>query len=242
MKKCIDFNTEKRTNAANSFDKDFFKLMINSAYGKTMQNLRKKINFRLVNNKSRARATHITYKMFDKNYAAIHETKPVLTLNKPIYVGFTVLELTKWLMYDFHYNFIKKHFDAELLFTDTDSLTYEIKSEDVYEEFFKHKHLFDFSNYPKDSKFFDQANKKVIGKMKDESEGKIIGEFVGLKSKMYSMKNIDGKESNTAKGVNIATEFNEFKDTLFNKKIIRHKMRRIQGKKHKMGTYEINKI
>ena len=129
-----------------------------------------------------------------------------------------------------------------MLFTDTESLTYEIKSEDVYEEFFKHKHLFDFSNYPEDSKFFDQANKKVIGKMKDESEGKIIDEFVGLKSKMYSMKNIDGKESNTAKGVNIATEFNEFKDTLFNKKIMRHKRRRIQNKKHKLGTYEINKI
>ena len=78
--------------------------------------------------------------------------------------------------------------------------------------------------------------------MKDESEGKIIGQFVGLKSKMYSLKNIDGKESNTAKGANIATEFNEFKDTLLNKKIIRHKMRRIQGKKHKMATYEINKI
>ena len=72
--------------------------------------------------------------------------------------------------------------------------------------------------------------------MKDESEGKIIDEFVGLKSKMYSMKNIDGKESNTTKGVNFATEFNEFKDTLFNKKIIRHKMRIIQGKKRKMGT------
>ena len=129
-----------------------------------------------------------------------------------------------------------------MLFTDTDSLTYEIKSEDIYEGFFKYKHLFDFSNYLKDSKFFDLTNKKVIGKMKDESEGKIIGEFVGLKSKMYSMKNIDGKESNTAKGVNIATEFNEFKDTLFNKKVLRHKMRRIQGKKHKMGTYEINKI
>ena len=78
--------------------------------------------------------------------------------------------------------------------------------------------------------------------MKEESEAKIIDEFVGLKSKMHSMKNIDGKESNTAKGVNIATEFNEFKDTLFNKKIIRHKMRRIQGKKHKMGAYKINKI
>ena len=78
--------------------------------------------------------------------------------------------------------------------------------------------------------------------MKDESEGKIIDEFVGLKSKMYSMKNIDGKECNTAKGVNIASEFNEFKETLFNKRIIRHKLRRIQSKKHKMGIYEINKI
>ena len=78
--------------------------------------------------------------------------------------------------------------------------------------------------------------------MKGEPEGKIIDEFVGLKSKMYSMKNIDGKESNTAKGVNIATEFNEFKNTLFCKKIIRHKMRRIQGKKKNMGSCKINKI
>ena len=95
--------------------------------------------------------------------------------------------------------------------------------------FFKQKDLFDFSNYSKDSKFFDETNKKVIGKMKDESEGKIIDEFVGLKSKMHSMKNIDGKESNTAKGVNIATEFNEFKDSF--KKVLTHKMKGIQGKK-----------
>ena len=106
-----------------------------------------------------------------------------------------------------------KKIDTGQLFTDTDSLMYDIKSEDVYKEFFKHKHLFDFSNYPKDSTFFDETNKKVIGKMKDESKGKIISEFVGLKSRMYSMKNIDGKKSNMAKGVNIATEFNEFKDT-----------------------------
>ena len=78
--------------------------------------------------------------------------------------------------------------------------------------------MFDFSNYPRDSKYFDEANKSVIGKMKDESEGKIIDDFVGLKSKMYSMKYIDGKETNTAKGINIETEFNEFKDILFDKK------------------------
>ena len=200
MKKKFVLTLKKRTKPADSFEKDFFKLII-SFYGKTMENLRKRINARLVNDerdflKYTSWPTHITQKIFGKNYAAVYEIKPVLTLNKPIYIGFTVLEFSKWLTYDFHYDFIKKHFDAELLFTGTDSLTYEIKSEDVYEEFFKHKHLFDFSNYPKDSKFFDETNKKVIGKMKDESEGKIIGEFVGLKSKMYSMKNINGKESN----------------------------------------------
>ena len=95
---------------------------------------------------------------------------------------------------------LKKHFDnAALLFTDTGSLTYEIKSEDVYEEFFMHKYLFDLSNYPNDSKFLDPTNKNVIGKMKDVSEEKIIDEFVGLKAKMHSMKNIDDKESITAK-------------------------------------------
>ena len=247
MEKYIDFNTDKRENAANDFENDFFNLIINSVYGKTMENLRKRINVRLVNNakdflKYTSRPTYVTHKIFGKTYAAIHEIKPELILNNPIYVGFTVLEMSKWKMYDFHYNFIKKNFNAELLLTDTDSLTYEIKSENVYEEFFKWKDLFDFSNYSKDSKFFDETNKKVIGKMKDEFGGVIIIEFVGLKSKMYSIKKIDGKEHNAAKGVNIATEFNEFKDVLFNKKNIRHKMKRIQAKKHKIGTYEIDKI
>ena len=165
-----------------------------------------------------SKPTYNTHKIFCKDYAAVHEIKPVLILNKAIYVGFTVLDLSKWKMHDFHYNFIKKNFDAELLFTDTDSLTYEIKSENVYEEFFKWKDLFDFSNYSKDSKFFNETNKKVIGKMKDEFGGVIVEEFVGLKSKMYSIKKSDGKEYNTAKGVSNATDFNKFKDDLFNKK------------------------
>ena len=183
--------------------------MINSVISKTMENLR----------------------IFDKNVAAIHEIKPVLTLNKPIYVGLMVLELSKWLMYDFHYNFIKKNFDAKLLFTDTDSLTYEIKSEG--EEFLKHKHLFDFSEYQ--SKFFDPTNKKV--EMKDEHKGIPINKFVGLKSKMYSILSENNKESNTAKEVNVSIEFNEYKGILLNKKNNkRHKMRRIQSKKHKIGN------
>ena len=209
MKKYIDFNTEKRKNTA---------------------------NVRLINNekhflKYTNKSTHITHKIFDKNYAALHEIKPVLTLRKPIYVEFTVLELSKWLIYDFHYNLIKKHFDAELLFTDTDSLTYEIKPVDVYEDLFKRKHSFDFSNLAKNSKLFDESSK-----MKVVSEGKIIDEFFGLKSKMHSMKNTDGKETNAAKGVSVVTEFKRFKSALFNKKIMGHKMRRIQSKNHKFGT------
>ena len=159
MKMYIDFNTKKRKNTTNDFEKDLFLLMINYIYGKTMENLRKRINVRLVNNekdflKYTSRLTYLAHKLFDEGYAAIHEIKPVLVLKKTIYVEFTVLELSKWMMYDFHYNFIKKNFNIELLFTHTDSFTYEIKSENVYEDFFKWKDLFDFSN----SKFYDDAN------------------------------------------------------------------------------------
>ena len=115
--------------------------MINSVYGKTMENLRKRIIVRFVNNKKdvlkyTSKPTYVTHKLFNKNFAAMHEIKQVLVLNKQIYVGFTVLDLSKWLMHDFHYDFIKNNFNAELLFTDTDSLTYEIKSENVYKEFY----------------------------------------------------------------------------------------------------------
>ena len=132
--------------------------MIISVYRKTMENLRKRINVRLVSKadflKYTSKPTYITHKIFGKDYAAIHEIKMVLILTKPIYVGFTVRNLSKWKMHDFHYNFIENNFNAELLFTDTDSLTYKIKSEIVFEEFFKWKDLFDFSNYySKDSVF-----------------------------------------------------------------------------------------
>ena len=195
LKKYIDFNTGKRKNAGNSFEKDIFKLMINSAYGKTMKNMRKRINARLVNNaknytKYTSKPSSASQKIFSKNFVTIHEIKPVLTLDKLIYVGFIILDLSKYFFYNFHYNYIKKH-NAKLLFTDIDSLVYEVKTDDVYEDFYKDKHLFDLSNYPKDSKLFDPDNEKVISKMKDESKGKIIDQFVGLKLKMHSIKDVD---------------------------------------------------
>ena len=119
-----------------------------------------------------SKPSFVSQKIISKNFVAVHEIKPVLTLNKPIYLGFSVLDLSKLLMYEFHFKYIKSKFDAKLLFTDTDSLFYEIKTEDVYEDFYKNKHLFDFSYYSLNSKFFDPANKKVIGKIKDDFKEK----------------------------------------------------------------------
>ena len=125
-----------------------------------------------------------------------------MTLNKRIYVGFRILDLSRLLLHEFHYKYIKSKFDAKLLFTDRDSLVYEIKTEDFYEDFYQDKILFDFSDYPLDSNFFDPANKKVIGKMKDEFKGKMINGFVELKSKMYALVSADNKEVTKSEGVN----------------------------------------
>ena len=113
-------------------------------------------------------------------------------------------------MYQFHYEYIKNKFDAKLLFTDTDILVLEIKTEDVYEDFYGDTTLFDVSDYSLNSKFFDHTNMKIIGKMKDEFRGKIISEFVGLKSKMYSLISVDNKEVTKAKGVNKKIRHKEF--------------------------------
>ena len=164
LKKYIDFNTDKSKNAANGFEKDFFKLMNNSVFGKTMENLRKRINVEMTNNakdyvKCVSRPNFISQKIFSNNFVAIRKIKPVLTLSKPIYVGFSILELSKSLIYEFHYNYIQYKFDNRYLFTATDILVYEIKTRDVYEDFYEDNNLFDFSDYLIKAKFFDPANK-----------------------------------------------------------------------------------
>ena len=264
MKKYIDFNTEKRKMAKNSFEKDFFKLMNNSVFGKTMENLRKRSNIKLETDpnhllKLTKHPTYVSSKIFDENLVGVQMKKERLFLDKPSYVGFSILELSKTLMYDFHYNYIRKKYpDAKLLFTDTDSLVYHIKTEDVYEDLFADRHLFDNTDYPKSSKFYFDNNKKVIGKFKDEASGDPITEFVGLKSKMYSYKtdcccgteNKDcdhGKENKTAKGVKknvIKSELclSDYRDTLFNCTTMRHKMRTIRSEYHQISSYQINKV
>ena len=148
-----------------------------------MKNLRKRITVKLINDakdyvRSISKSSFISQKIFCNNFVAIHKIKPVLTLNKPIYVELSVLDLSKLLMYEFHYKYSKSKFHAN---TDTDSLVCEVKTEDVYEDFYQDKKFFDFSDYPLDSKFFDPVNKKVIGKMKGEFKEKISSEFFGLK-------------------------------------------------------------
>ena len=156
-----------------------------------------------------------------------------------------ILDLSKTLMYDFHYNYIRKNYtDCQLLFTDTDSLFYRIKTEgDIYEDFLKDRSLFDNSDYPKSSKFFFGENKKVIGKFKDEAAGKPILEFIGLKSKMYSYTTED-KNNKTAKGVKknvIKKEIShsDYRDVLFNNKKMHHQMKSIPSEFHHISSYQL---
>jgi hypothetical protein len=179
----------------------------------------------------------------------INKIKETLVLNRPCYVGMAILDLSKTLMYDFHYNYIKKKYknDAKLLFSDTDSLTYEIKTGDIYKDFFNDKHKFDNSDYAESSPYHYDDNKKVLGKFKDESAGVPIVEFVGLRSKMYSYVKDDGYNGKTAKGVkkNVIKQqirHTDYKNTLFNKKQMIHKMNTIRSISHSIGSYEINKI
>ena len=248
LKIYVDFNTKKRQESTDEFSKSLYKLLNNCIHGKSIENRRKRMNVNLANdNKMYQRCVNkpnfISQKIFDKKFVAVHCSKTALILNKPIYVGFCILELSKLLMYQFHYDYVLKTFnDVKLLFTDTDTLVYEIKNGNVYDQCFKDKQLLDFSGYPKDSVYYCDLNKKVLCKMKDELNAVKIDEFVDLKSKMYSVIAKNDREVNRAKGVNSKLRLKEYVDVLFNQKDVRHKMKRIKIDLHQVGTYDLNKI
>ena len=173
--------------------KDFFQLVNNAVFGKTVENLRKRVDVKLVTHerkllKMAAQTTYGSNKIVTKDLVVVHRKRQSLFLNRPTYVGMCILDLSKILLYDFHYNYILPAYGsrAKLLFTDTASSTYEIRTEDAYRGFWKDRHLFDNSDYPEESPFFGKSNKKVPGKFTDETAGVPIVEFVGLRSKMYS--------------------------------------------------------
>ena len=211
LEKYISLNTKLRTEAKNEFEKDFFKLMNNAVFGKTMENIRNRVDIKLVNNEKQAEklSAKPNYKhcnIFSEDLVAIHMKKTKLDFDKPVYLGMCILDLSKTLMYDFHYNYIKKKYEdkAKLLLTDTDSLLHEIQTEDFYNDISGDvKDRFDTSGYPSDhpSGIPSGFNKKVLGMFKDEVNGDIIDEFIGLRAKLYSYKMFEGKESKKCKGV-----------------------------------------
>ena len=211
LKSYIALNTDLRTKAKNDFEKDFFKLMNNSVFGKTMENIRNRVDIKLITDKNKAekfaaKPNFNHCNIFSKDLIAIHMKKTELTSNKPVYLGMCILDLSKTLMYNFHYNYIKQKYGdkAKLLFTDTDSLMYEIQTEDFYKDISKDvKHRFDTSDYPPNhpSGIPSGWNKKVLGMFKDEAGGKVIDEFVGLRAKSYSYEMFEGKVGIKCKGV-----------------------------------------
>jgi hypothetical protein len=253
LKSYIDFNTDKRKHAVNSFEKDFFKLMNNSAFGKTLENVRarKKIDLVTTAVKSKkliASSAFERYRIFNEDLVGVERRKNCILLNKPIYAGFTVLELSKLHMYRFHYDHVKTIYGprAQLLFTDTDSLCYEIETEDVYADMERYKEEYDTSDYPPDHPLYCTANKKKIGCFKDELNSVLIKEFVGLRPKMYSILSQQG-EKKTAKGVSkhvvrAKIRHEHYRTCLYELQSTRETLVRIQSIDHKLYTIEVNKI
>ena len=257
MEKYIMKNTELRKTAVNSFEKDFFKLMNNSVFGKTIENIRKRQNIILVDNRKKAlqlstRPNFDRAAIFDRNLIAVHMKKTEVYFNKPIYVGQAILDLSKTLMFDFHYDYIREKYDSktELLFTDTDSLLYLIYTDDFYQDISKDIKLkFDTSDYPEShpSGILTGVNKKVIGMFKDEVAGRQITHFVGLRPKLYSFKVEGGGLTKKCKGVkkNVVKReisFEDYVQCLFSGEKQMKSMKIIKSENHDIYSKEVNKI
>lgn len=255
LKSYIDLNTACRSQSKNNFEKNFYKLMNNAVFGKTMESLRKRVDIRLCNNDKRlekliAKPNFKDRTIFSENLAAIHMRRTCITFNKPIIVGMCILDLSKTLMYEFHYDFMQTKYESglKLLYTDTDSLIYDIRTEDVYEDIKQDIDYFDTSDYhPKNIFNIPLVNKKILGKFKDECNGKIMTEFIGLRSKMYTFKVQDGTVTKKLKGVKKSClenkiTFEDYYNCLFNKEEKLTSMNLIRSRKHTIFSVKQNKL
>lgn len=259
LKKYIDLNTHLRTLANSDFEKDFYKLMNNSIFGKTMENIEKRVNVKLLTDwedcgKRKgvqsliAKPEFHSLSIFSENLVAVQLQKTKLLYNKPIYLGFCILDISKTLMYDFHYKYMKCKFpNLKLMYTDTDSLVYQVFCTDFYKELKPDlSDHFDTSDYDKNNIYgFPLVNKKKLGFFKDEHNGNIFTEFVGLRSKMYAMR-VNNKTMTKAKGVNKCVTkrlaLDNYKSCLFDNNIQLAEMYRFRSIKHVIFTQKINKI
>ena len=255
LKEYIMFNTAKRAKCGtNIFDKNFYKLMNNSVFGKTMENLRNRRSVEVITStlKLKTIAAQTSFKqfhIFQKDLVAVERSIVELVLNRPIYVDFCVLDISKILMYNHHYAHVKCKYPgdrSQLLFTDTDSLLYSIETNNIYEDMLEDASLYDFSDYPKDHQCYSEVNKNIIGKFKDEMAGVRICEFVGLKAKMYSILNEKDVELKRAKGVRKyvikrVINHDDYRVCLEMNARIMCIMNSIQSEKHKLYSVQQNK-
>ena len=248
-------NTELRKLAKDDFGKDLFKLMNNAVFGKTTENVRKHRTIKLVTtdkkrNKLVSEPNYHTMNYISKDLSIIEMNKMRVKMNKPIYLGWSILDISKILMYEFWYDYIKPKYDndVKLCYMDTDSFVMNIKTEDFYRDIANDvEKRFDMSNYEVDRPLPTGKNKKVIGLMKDELGGKIITEFVTLRPKTYSYLTDDGKEDKKAKGtkkciIKRMIKFDDYKKCLLNGEVILKSQQRFISKKHDVYTENINKI
>ena len=208
-------NTRLRQQSIDDFEKSYYKMLNNAFFGKTMENVRKRIRIALIDNVHShqfytSKPGYKRFSIFSENLVGVEFVQPTVTLDKPIYVGFTVLELSKELMFKFHYNIFKQKFpNSKLLFTVTDSLCFHVMCNNVYERMREMTEHFDFSNFSQSSPYFDGSNRAVLGKFKDECGGVAVREFVGLRSKCYSLltENCEQKQACAGVKTNIAKKY-----------------------------------
>ena len=255
LKKYIDINTELRKKASKDFEKDFFKLMNNAVFGKTMENVRKHRDINLVKtdhkrNKLVSEPNYQTMKLISENLSIIEMKKVKVNMNKPIYLGLSIFEIIKIIMYEFWYDYMKKKYGdmVKLCYMDTDSLVMNIKTKDFYKDIARDvEERSDTSNYDVDRPLPKEKNKKVIGLMKDELGGGIITEFVALRPKTYSYMTDEFIEMKKAKGtkkcvIKKMLQFEDYKKCLFDNEPMLKSQQRFKSENHEVYTENINKI
>jgi len=255
----VKLNSDLRKNAKNDLDRNLYKLVLNATFGKSMQQVRNKEDVHIVNSLNRVKnltrqANFKRFEILKDQLVIMFRKKARIVLNKPLYVAFTVLDLSKLFMYEWHYDKIKKWYPdkkSRLLFTDTDSLAYHIETDDIFRDLYEYKQHFDFSSYdkshPASGFLFSNTNKKVIGKMKDECEGRILYSFVGVAPKMYSFQGEKGLSKVAAKGikkslVSRCLNHQNFKNALFKQKKYFCHSNHIRSKNHKLFTANFKKL
>ena len=255
LKPYIEFNTEKRKNARNDFEKDIFKLLNNAVFGKTMEDKRKHLDFEIVSDERRFMkcVNNPSFKhshIINENLVGVEKQKPKLKLDKPIFIGMSFLDLSKQHMYKFYFDVMKPKYgdNIRMVYTDTDSFVFHTKTDDIYQDLKEINDEMDFSGYDKNHKCYDASNKKVLGKFKDEVDGKIIAGFIGLRPKCYAFKiQGDDTEYKKCKGTSKNTvkrkiKYDDYNKVLETNEVIYRSFNSIRSKNHKIFSINTTKV